>query len=155
MKVYLVQTIPNLGKKGEIINVSNGYARNFLFPKRLATIATPDLLFGGENKKRRQVKKKRNEMNRKHRSAASLLGKTLILKAKASSEGRLFGGITPLHLVEALEKDFHVSCSVKDIESPIFHVIGYYEITLHLGKHPVRMKVDIQEEEEQPRAAAP
>ena len=94
MKVILLQDIKNVGKKDEIINANDGYARNFLFPKKLALEATKDNLLKLQAKKDSQAHKKSWEIEEFKKQADKINNITLDLKVKAGENGKIFGGIT-------------------------------------------------------------
>ncbi len=108
MKVILNADVKGQGKKGQIINVSDGYARNFLFPKNLAKEATADNLNSAKIKADAEVARIARE-----KAAAEALGEKLktmkiIVPAKAGSNGRLFGSITASDISEALKKQHKI-----------------------------------------------
>ena len=94
MKVILLQDVKKLGKKGDVIEASDGYARNYLFPKKLATEATANELHVLNAKKENERKKKLAELEEAQKLAAELKGKEVTIEAKAGDGGRLFGAIT-------------------------------------------------------------
>ena len=104
MTVILLQDVKGKGKKGELCNVSDGYARNFLFPKNLAIEA--DSAAMSELKSREQAAEhhKKEELAAAKDTAAKLNGQTVVIKAKAGSSGKLFGSVTSKEIVEALSK---------------------------------------------------
>ena len=108
MKVILLQDVKGQGKKGQLINVSDGYARNFLFPRKLASEATADAL----NTKRLQDEAAARRVEQE-KQAAQALKKQLEnirveIKAKAGSGGRLFGSVTTKEISEELMRQHHI-----------------------------------------------
>ncbi len=105
MKVILTQEVPNLGKVGEVKNVATGYARNYLFPRKLAVPATPGNLKDFE--RRRAAAAGRQERLAEHAQALAkrLSALTLTFEAKAGEKGQLYGSITPAEIAEALERE--------------------------------------------------
>ena len=103
MKVILLQDVRGQGKKGEMINVSDGYARNFLFPRKLAQEATADNV----NTMRMNDKAKQEKEQRAREEAAALSAKlrdmTLTVYAKGGGAGRLFGSVTSQEISDALK----------------------------------------------------
>ena len=91
MKVILLQDIKNVGKKDEIINANDGYARNFLFPKKLALEATKDNLLKLQAKKDSVAHKKNLEREEFKKQAETINKLTLELKVKAGENGKIFG----------------------------------------------------------------
>ena len=103
MKVILLQDIKNVGKKDEIINANDGYARNFLFPKKLALEATKDNLLKLQAKKDSQAHKKSLEIEEFKKQAEKINNITLDLKVKAGENGKIFGGITAKEISQELK----------------------------------------------------
>ena len=103
MKVILLQDVRGQGKKGEMINVSDGYARNYLFPRKLAQEATVDNV----NTMRMNDKAKREKEQRLREEAAAMSARlrelTLNVSAKGGGAGRLFGSVTSQEISEALK----------------------------------------------------
>ena len=94
MKVVLLQDVKGHGKKGELCNVSDGYARNFLFPKKLAVEADNAALNELRNREEAAAHHKQEEIDAANALAAKLDGKTVEIKAKAGAGGKLFGSVT-------------------------------------------------------------
>ena len=109
MKVILKQDVQGSGKKGQLVDVSDGYARNFLLKKGLAVEATAQAM--NELKNRENAEKHRIEVEKQNYSeiAAKLEGKTVKISAKAGSNGKLFGSVTGKEIAEAIEKQYGVS----------------------------------------------
>ena len=108
MKVILLQDVKGKGKKGEMVNVSDGYARNFLFPKKLAMEATADAM----NAKKIADDAAKRRLDLERQAAVELKDKLadmpVRIKAKAGTGGRLFGSVTTKEISEALEKQYGV-----------------------------------------------
>lgn len=104
MKVILLQDIPKVGRKNEIKEVSDGYARNFLFARNLARPATAEALKILEIKKAREEKEKSDEYQKYKILAERLKNVILNFKVKIGVKGRAFGSVTPLKIKEALKK---------------------------------------------------
>ena len=102
MKVYLLQDVKSKGKKGDIINVSDGYARNFLFPKKMAVEVNAKVLSEKKTKDESLAYHKEQELLAANEIAERLKGKFVELKAKSGADGRLFGSITAKEI--ALQK---------------------------------------------------
>ena len=116
MKVILLQDIKNVGKKDEIINANDGYARNFLFPKKLALEATKDNLLKLQAKKDSQAHKKSLEIEEFKKQAEKINNITLDLKVKAGENGKIFGGVTSKEISEELKKQYKIDIDKKKIE---------------------------------------
>ena len=108
MKVILLADVKGTGKKQEIVNVSDGYARNFLFPKKLAMEATPG---AAREVERRQAAERQRETERRlaaEKKASSLRGKVVTVVAKCGAQGRLYGSVTGAEIAEALKQQHGV-----------------------------------------------
>ncbi len=134
MKVLLKQDVPKIGKKGQILEVKEGYARNFLIPGGLAVEAS-----GGAMKQIEEEKKASDRHKAKEKEEAQDLAKkieelSILLKHKAGDEGRLFGSITSAEVAEALKhKNFNIDKKKIVLEEPI-RLVGDYEVKIKL--HP-------------------
>ncbi|MGE5677207.1 MAG: 50S ribosomal protein L9, partial [Pseudomonadota bacterium] len=103
MKVVLLQDVKDLGKKGELVSASDGYARNFLFPRKLAVEATEGRLKEIEDKKSSEKNRKEKELAAA-KELAEKLGKLEVnFKTKAGENGKLFGSITGKDIAEAIK----------------------------------------------------
>lgn len=133
MKVILKQDIKGTGKKGDIVNVSEGYARNFLFRKDLAMEATDGNLKELNRQKAAVDKKKEEEFQKAEKIAEKLKGLEVCLSVKSGEGGRLFGSITSKDIAEVLEKKHGI-----DIDKRKIDVKGSIKST---GVHPVIVKL--------------
>ena len=115
MKVILLQDIKNVGKKDEIINANDGYARNFLFPKNMALEATKDNLLKLQAKKDSKAHKKNLEIEEFKKQAEIINKLTLEIKVKAGANGKIFGGVTPKEISEELNKQHKIQIDKKKI----------------------------------------
>ena len=119
MKVILKENIKSIGKKDEVINVSDGYARNYLFAKDLAVEATPGNLAKLQTKKDSAAFKKGQEKEEAEKVAEKLAKITLEFKVKAGENGKIFGGISSKEIAEKLEKDFSIRVDIKLFEGVV------------------------------------
>jgi large subunit ribosomal protein L9 len=150
MKVILLQDVPGLGKAGDLKEVSNGYARNYLLPRQLAAGATPALLANRDQRiaaeKRR--KEKQDELNRQQ---AERLGQvTLTFKARVGSQGRLYGSITSQDIANALRDAEQINIDRRTIElSEPIRALGTYTVPIKVatGLEP-RITVNVIAESE-------
>ena len=115
MKVILLQDIKNVGKKDEIINANDGYARNFLFPKNLALEASKDNLLKLQAKKDSAAHKKNLEIEEYKKQAEVINILTLEIKVKAGENGKIFGGVTSKEISEELSKKHNMEIDKKKI----------------------------------------
>ena len=134
MKVILQQDVKGQGKRGQLVNVSDGYARNFLLPKKLAVPANADNM----NKMIMQDKAKKAQMEAEKAEAQATAEKLkeLMVKipAKAGAGGRLFGAVTSKEISEALQAQFGLNIAKSKIvqDEPI-KAFGGYELKVKLG----------------------
>ncbi len=134
MKVILLQDIKNVGKKDEIINANDGYARNFLFPKNLALEATKDNLLKLQAKKDSQNHKKNLEIEEFKKQANKINDITLELKVKAGANGKIFGGITAKEISEELKKQYNIEIDKKKIIlKETIKNIGRFSVDIKFG----------------------
>ncbi|MCI9063246.1 MAG: 50S ribosomal protein L9 [Clostridia bacterium] len=115
MKVILKENIKSIGKKDEIKNVSDGYARNFLFAKDLAVEATPANLAKLKTKKDSEQYKKDVEKEEAQKVADELSKIKLEFKVKAGENGKIFGGISTKEIAEKLESEYKIKVDKKKI----------------------------------------
>ena len=115
MKVVLLADVKGSGKKGELVNVSDGYARNFLFPKKLAKEANAQAMNELKNAEEAKAYKIKTETDNAKKAAAALEGKTVKLTAKAGQGGRLFGSVTAKEISEAVKQQFKVEVDKRKI----------------------------------------
>lgn len=132
MKVILLQDVKKLGKKGDVIEASDGYARNFLFPRKLAEEATANALHVVNAKKENERKKKLAELEAAQKLAGELKGKEVTVNAKAGDNGRLFGAITNKDIAEVVNNTFKLSIEKKKIVMETIKVAGTYDVEIKL-----------------------
>ncbi len=116
MKVILTQDVKAQGKKGDLINVSDGYARNFLFPKGLAIEANKQALNELEGKKGAEAYRRNLEEEKARNIAERMKEITVKMSAKAGAGGKLFGSITSKDVAEALKAQFKIDIDKRKIE---------------------------------------
>ena len=134
MKVILLQDIKNVGKKDEIINANDGYARNFLFPKNMALEATKDNLLKLKAKKDSQDHKKSLEIAEFKKQAEIINKLTLEIKVKAGENGKIFGGVTPKEISEALNKNHNLQIDKKKISlKETIKTVGRFSVDVKFG----------------------
>ncbi|MCL2106210.1 MAG: 50S ribosomal protein L9 [Oscillospiraceae bacterium] len=135
MKVVLTQDVKSLGKKGELVSVSDGYARNFLFPRNLAKEANAQAMNELKNRASAAKYKIDTETANARQAAALLEGKTVRVTAKAGGQGRLFGSVTAKEVAEQLNRELDVEVDRRKISMEDIKAYGTYtaEIKLYQG----------------------
>lgn len=147
MKVILLQDVKGQGKKGEIKNVSDGYANNFLIPRGLAEPANQSNVKQLEQQKKAEARNKEKEKEQAQ-ALADKLGQTeVVLRAKAGEGGRLFGAVTSKHIADELKKmKLNVDRRKIELDEPI-RSLGVTQVPIKL--HPdvkATLKVQVVEE---------
>ena len=133
MKVILLQDVKAQGKKGQIINVSDGYARNFLLPKKLAAEATADVLNAKKNSDAAQARRIEMEKQQAQETVKLLEEKPVKIHAKAGSAGRLFGSVTTKEIAEALKEQHGIDIpKVRLILDEPIKTFGTYQVKAKL-----------------------
>ena len=146
MKVILLKDVRNVGKRDDIITVSDGYARNFLFPQKLAAEATPGALKEIQRKRAAQDAREAEMLAEAKNKAAALKDKVITLEVKCGEKGRLYGSVTSAEVAEALEKQHGVKVDKRkiDIGEPIRET-GMRTISVWLYSGVTTpMKLDVQ-----------
>lgn len=115
MKVILKQDVKSLGKKGDLVNASDGYARNYLFPKGLAVEANASAMNDFNNKESAKKFHKAEEIKAAQEIADKLDGKTFKLTAKAGTNGKLFGSVTSKDVSKKISDDMGVDIDKRKI----------------------------------------
>jgi large subunit ribosomal protein L9 len=133
VKVILLREIKNLGKEGDIKDVSDGYARNYLIPKGLAAEATANRLKENQEKKLRVQKQKEREKNEAQYFKEQLDGKALTIKVKTGGGNKLFGSVTSREISAIISEQLGISLDKKkiDLAEPIKH-LGEYAVKIRL-----------------------
>ena len=132
MKVVLKQDVKGLGKKGELVNASDGYARNFLFPKGLAVEANAQSLTELRNREQSNQHKIDMEVAAANASKEKLQGKIVKMTAKAGNNGKLFGSVTAKEVASEIEKQFAVKVDKRKITMDDIKNFGSYKIEVKL-----------------------
>ena len=146
MKVILQQDVKGKGKKGQMLEVSDGYARNFMLPRKMAIEATPDAI----NTMRMNDKATQERIAREKAEALAvskqLREMTVVVTAKGGGNGRLFGSITNAEIAEALEKKTGIKLDKRKIViSDAIKNVGTYTVTCKLGYEitaPLTVKIE-------------
>jgi large subunit ribosomal protein L9 len=134
MKVILKSDVKNVGKVGQLVNVATGFARNFLFPKRLASEATERRLKEFEHIKKMAEAKKKKAVGEKKQVLEQISGKTVTFKMNASETDKLFGSISAGDIARELEKQgFQVDKRDIILEDTI-KILGQHKATVSFGE---------------------
>lgn len=148
MKVILLEDVKNHGVKGDVVDVSPGYARNYLFPRNLAVEANKKNMAQLKERKKVEAKRMEQELKEAKELAKKLEGIKVALKAKSGEKGKLFGSITSKEIAEALEKQHGIKLDRRKIvlDEPI-KTLG--EIELDVKVYPeviAKLKVSVEAE---------
>lgn len=135
MKVIFQADVKGSGKKGELKNVSDGYARNFLLPKGLAIEATPQAMNEFNNKKEAIAHHKAEEVALAEQNREKIHGQAIKFSAKAGENGRLFGAVTAKEVAAELKNAFGLEIDKRKITVPEIKELGSYQadVKLHPG----------------------
>jgi large subunit ribosomal protein L9 len=146
MKVILTQDIKGTGNKGDIINVSDGFARNYLFPKKWAVEATDGAMTAIKMKKDAEAHRKAVSEQSAKEIAKRVKELTVVIKAKSGEGGRLFGSVTGKEIADALLAQHHIEIDKKKIEmDEALKTVGMHEVKLKLYAGVSQMlKVEIK-----------
>ena len=115
MKMILLQDVKSVGKKGDLINASEGYAKNFLLPRKLAVEATKSNLNDYELKQKAEAKRKQEELEKAQATAKELEDKVVTIKVKTGGNGKLFGSVTAKEIAEGIEKQLGVTLEKRKV----------------------------------------
>ena len=147
MKVILTQDVRGQGKRGQMIEVSDGYARNYMLPRKLATEATPDAVntmrMNDKATQERQAKERAEALDLRNR----MKDMTIVVTAKGGGAGRLFGSVTNTEVSEALAKQAGIQLDKRKIvlDEPI-KAVGVYTVKCKLGYEiNAELKIEVKE----------
>ncbi len=138
MKVILLQDVKSQGKKDDVIEVNDGYARNFLFPRKLAIEANKTNVNELQNRKSAENFKLAEELRKAKEQGEVLNGKTFTIYQKTGNGDRLFGSVTSKEIAEAIKKDTGIDVDKKKISlDESIKTLGEYkaQIKLHANVH--------------------
>ncbi len=147
MKIVLKDDVKNLGKMGQIIDVADGYARNYLVPRGLAIEANTKNIKALEHEKRIIEKKAKKIKNSEQELSNKISARTFTIKAKAGDEGKLFGSVTTMDIAELLQKEgIEIDKKKISLDEPIKR-LGSYSVNVKI--HPeisTQFKVEVIQE---------
>ena len=132
MKVILRSDLDGLGKRGDIVDVADGHARNFLFPKGHALVASD-----GAIEQAGKMRKARDERDSSAREAATAIASTLVpkvitIQAKAGAEGKLFGSVTSADIVDAVMEQTEIEIDRRQLDMDSIKTVGQHTVTASL-----------------------
>ena len=147
MEILLLQDIPGVGKKNDLLVVGDGFALNFLLPKRAALVATPLVRKRYAEFIKRRAEEKEKEKSFAANAAKAVSGKTITFSRKATKTGKLYAAITEEAIVEALLDQHKAEAKVEDvtIEDHI-KTLGDHTVSVHMGGQDVPLTVKVTEE---------
>ncbi|MGP1434038.1 MAG: 50S ribosomal protein L9 [Catonella sp.] len=147
MKIILLQDVKNLGKKGELVEANDGYARNFIIPKKLGVEASPKNLNDLRQQKLNEEKKQAEILAEAQKIAEELKDKVVKLSIRVGKEGKVFGQISTKEIADAAKKQFGLEIDKKKMVSEGIKAAGTYKIAVKL--HPKvtgELTVEVAEE---------
>ena len=133
MKVILKQDVKDLGKKGELVNASDGYARNFLLPRGLAVEANSQSMNELKNKENAEKYRIKVETEKAQAQKDVLEGKTVKFLNQPGNNGKLFGSVTTKDIAEKIKKEFSIDVDKKKISVDDIKTYGTYKATVKLN----------------------
>lgn len=132
MKVILTSDIKNIGKKDDLIEVSDGYARNFLFPRKLAVEANESNLSTLNYKKEQERQAHIKKVEEFQQIANRLKGKEILIKTKIGNNGKLFGAITSKDVCNKINEFYNLNLDKKKLSFDQVKALGNYPISIKL-----------------------
>lgn len=147
MKVILLEDVKNVGKKDQTINASDGYAKNYLIPKKLAVEATEANIKKLDRKKADEAAKAQAELEQAQKLGKEIEEKTIDIKVKVGSNGKLFGAVTNKEVAAALKEQFNLDIDKKKITVDPIKSVGDSEASIKL--HPqvtAKLKISVSEQ---------
>jgi len=143
MKVILRADLKGLGKRGDIVEVSDGHARNFLFPKGHAIVATDGAVSQAGAMRRARDLRDSQDREAAQTIASALVAKTITIKVKAGAEGRLFGSVTAADVAAAVEEQTKISLDRKKLHIDHVKTTGTYQVSAKLH-HDVEFPITVE-----------
>ncbi len=157
MKVILLQDVHGVGEAGAVAEVADGYANNFLLPRKLAIPATPGNLKNLEQHRATIRRKQATEMRNAQAIAEQISTITLRMKAKAGEAGRLYGSITNAMIADALASEHGLEVDRRSISLPHpIRMLGEHEVEIHLHREVnATLKLEVEPEGGEPESGQP
>jgi large subunit ribosomal protein L9 len=132
MKLILRSDLKGLGKRGDIVEVSEGHARNFLLPQGLALKASDGAVAQANSMRRARDLRDAHDRESAQAVASALVAKTFTITAKAGTEGKLYGSVTPADVVAAVEAQAHIALDRKKLQFEHLKTLGTHSIVAKL-----------------------
>ncbi len=147
MEILLLQDVPGIGKKNDLLVVGDGFALNCLLPDRRALVATPTVRRRYAEEIKRRAEEKQREMALRSSVAGKVAGKELTFHRKITKTGKLYAAITEKHIAEALAEQLQVQADEASIVLPE-HIkgTGIFEATLKAGEFEQKFNVKVEAE---------
>ncbi len=144
MKVLMLQDVKKIGKKGEIVEVADGYGQNFLLPRKLAEVATSGVIKSKGKEAGEERERLKRERKKAEEVAAKLAAKPVVLTLNIGDNGKAFGSISGKDVTQAIEETFQIQLakSAVKLNKPI-KSLGKFEVPVKL-EHGVKAKVQVQ-----------
>ena len=138
MKIILLEDVKNVGKKGEILEVADGYARNFLIRNRLAVEATAQSKLILEQQKQQKLDQEKEDIKNAEALKLKLSELTLVFPVKTGENGKVFGSVSSKQIAEELLKKHKITIDKRKIldEGP-FNTVGFYNVKIELYKQVI------------------
>ncbi len=147
MEILLLQDIPGIGKKNDLLIVGDGYALNCLLPYRQALVATPTVRRRYAEDIKRRAEEKQKEMSLKASVAGKVAGKEIVFRRKVTKTGKLYAAITEKHIAEALKEQLLVNVDESAIQlAEHIKTTGTHEASLKAGEFVQKFTVKVTEE---------
>lgn len=148
MKVILLCDVKGTGKKDDVLNISDGFARNYLFPRKWAVEASAGALKEIERKRANEQKLEQERREAAQKIAESIKGKVVFLKVKCGAKGRLYGSITSQEIADALKAQCNVEVDKRKLECEPIRQVGDVPLSVWLYNGvtaPMTIRVEAQE----------
>ena len=148
MKIILLEDVKNVGKKGEIVEVADGYGRNFLVRNKLAVEATAQSKLILEKQKQQKIEQEKEDIKNAEALKLKLAEITLVFPVKTGDNGKVFGSVSSKQIAEELIKKHKITIDKRKIldEGPI-NTLGFYNIKIELHKQVIAtIKIQLKEQ---------
>lgn len=142
MKVILLGELRGKGGEGDVVDVAQGYAENFLFPNRMALTATPGNIKQLEERRHNIAKREEKRVADAQATKAALEGKTVTIDVKVGEEGQLFGSVTNTMIADAVKAQLGIEIDRKRIEHSTIKVAGAHVVVVNLYRE-INAKLDL------------